>query len=137
MRQFFQVTVLLYLATSQMRCVGTAAECPDCRQTSAELVPPDDETLCGFVMGETTLAAAEAALGPGDRRETSESITLLYQYSNGMTLFLLFRDDVFADATVYNGRYPECWAKTARGARDELNGIIEEEIRSDAGADRP
>jgi hypothetical protein len=79
-----------------------------------QLVEPELSLLCELEVGETSDSEVEEILGTTDPRETADSTTLLYQYATGFTLSLLFRDDVFESATVYNGTYPACWAEDER-----------------------
>ena len=101
-------------------------------QEAAPRSEPNEETLCRIVFGESTRAEVEAILGKARRTQTSESTTLLYQYSTGLTLSLLFRDGRFTDASVYNGAYPSCWAEQERARDAEVNRSIDETLQ-DAG----
>jgi hypothetical protein len=87
----------------------------------SEPAEPSEQTLCEIVYGQSTRQEIEQILGPGYRRETSARIALWYEYPSGLGLSLSFReDDVFEDATVYNGAYPDCWADEERMQTAEL-----------------
>lgn len=91
---------------------------------------PDEETLCELVFGVSTKQDAVALLGETDGTASSHASNLLYQYATGLTLSLVFVDDVFSEARVYNRDYPACWTEQEKRLAEDAEAAI-----ADGGVD--